>query len=226
LPQVSALNGWAPRSLPTLGVLGVAFVVYTQVVAAGAAETLDLKVARVASSLWWAPLHPVAQAIAVTGGVEVTAVMAAGLAVLLWAGGFRAEAAVLLIFPLLVGLESLYKFVLAHPPPVAFSHPDGPSLVTMLHRGTLIFGGSYPSGHMIRTVFVYGLGAFVVRRLAPPRWGRLAVPAAASVVGMMALDRVYLGVHWQSDVVGGVLLGGAALAGAVAWLDRPVRTAS
>ena len=222
---MSALNGAAPRPLAILGVLGVAFVLYTQVVAAGAAETLDLKVARAASSVWWAPLHPIGQAVAVIGGVEVTAAIAVGLAASLWAGGLRVEAAALVIFPVLIGLESVYKFVLAHPPPVAFSHPDGPSLVTMLHRGTLIFGGSYPSGHMIRTVFVYGLGAFVVRRLAPPRWGRLAVPAAASVVGLMALDRVYLGVHWQSDVVGGVLLGGAALAGAIAWLDRPVRAA-
>ena len=197
-------------------------MLYTQVVAAGAAETLDLKVARAAGSLWWAPLHPIGQAFAVIGGVEVTAALALGLAALLWAGGFRAETAALGLFPLLLALESLYKFVLAHPPPVGFAHPDGPSLVTMLHRGTLIFGGSYPSGHMIRTVFVYGLGAFVVRRLAPPRWGRLAVPAVTTVVGLMALDRVYLGVHWQSDVVGGVLLGGAALAGAIAWLDRPV----
>jgi undecaprenyl-diphosphatase len=75
---------------------------------------------------------------------------------------------------------------------------------------------------MMRTVLVYGLGAFVVRRLASPGWARmLAAPAATIVVGLMALDRVYLGVHWQSDVVGGLLLGGAALAAAIAWLDRP-----
>jgi len=222
---VPALTGWAPRPVVTLGVLGVTFALYTQAVAAGAAETLDLNVARAVRSVWWPPLQPVAQAIAVIGGIEITAAIAVGLAASLWAWGFRAEAAALATLPLLVAVEAVYKFVLAHPPPLAFSHPDGPTLVTMLHRGTLTFGGSYPSGHMIRTVFVYGLGAFVVRRLAPPRWGRLAVPAAATVVGLMALDRVYLGVHWQSDVVGGVLLGGAALAGAIAWLDRPARMA-
>ena len=92
----------------------------------------------------------------------------------------------------------------------------------MLHGGTLTLNGSYPSGHMMRTLLVYGLGAFVVRRLAAPGLARtLAAPTAAVVVGLMALDRVYLGVHWQSDVVGGLLLGGAALAGAIAWLERP-----
>lgn len=220
-----ALTAWASRPLAVLGVLGIAFVLYTQVVAAGAAKALDLNVARAVDAAWWPPLQPVAQGIAVLGGLEVTAVIAVGLAASLWAVGFRAEAAALLIFPLLAGLEAVYKFVVAHPPPLAFSHPDGPSLVTMLHRGTLTFGGSYPSGHMMRTVFVYGLGAFVVSRLAPPRWGRPTVAVAAAVVGLMALDRVYLGVHWQSDVVGGLLLGGALLAGAIAWLDRPVRTA-
>ncbi|HKF17009.1 MAG TPA: phosphatase PAP2 family protein [Candidatus Dormibacteraeota bacterium] len=220
-----ALTAWASRPLAVLGVLGVAFVLYTQVVAAGAAKALDLNVAEAVESAWWPPLQPMAQGIAVLGGVEVTALIAIGLAASLWAVGFRAEAAALVIFPLLVGLEALYKYVVAHPPPLAFSHSDGPSLVTMLHRGTLTFGGSYPSGHMMRTVFVYGLGAFVVSRLAPPRWGRPAVAAAATVVGLMALDRVYLGVHWQSDVVGGLLLGGALLAGAIAWLDRPVRPA-
>jgi len=222
---VSALTARASRPLAALGVLGVAFVLYTQVVAAGAAEALDLDVARAAARAWWPPLQPAAQAIAVVGGLEVTSGIAIGLAVSLWAVGFRAEAAALAIFPLLGALEAMYKYVLAHPPPAGFAHPDGPSLVTMLHHGTLTFGGSYPSGHMMRTVFVYGLGAFVVSRLARPRWGWLAVAVAATVVGLMALDRVYLGVHWQSDVVGGLLLGGAVLAGAVAWLDRPARAA-
>jgi undecaprenyl-diphosphatase len=41
------------------------------------------------------------------------------------------------------------------------------------------------------------------------------------MIATMAFDRLYLGVHWESDVVGGLLVGGLALAAAVAWLDRP-----
>jgi len=222
---VSALTSGLSRPLAALGALGIAFVLYTQVVAAGAAQALDLNVARTADRAWWPPLQPAAQAIAVLGGLEVTAGIAAGIAASLWVMSLRAEAAALAMFPLSAVLETMYKYVLAHPPPVAFAHADGPSLVTMLHHGTLTFGGSYPSGHMMRTVFVYGLGAFVVSRLARPRWGRLAIAAAATVGGLMAFDRVYLGVHWQSDVVGGLLLGGAVLASAVAWLERPARVA-
>jgi undecaprenyl-diphosphatase len=219
---VSALSPPIARPLLALALLGVAFAAYTQVVGGGALAPLDQEVARALSAAWVPALHPVAQAVAVGGGVELTSVLAAGLAVLLWRRGYRVEAAALLAFPIVSVLEAVYRWALRHPAPIAFRHPDGPSVVTMWHGGTLILNGSYPSGHMIRTVLVYGLWAFVVRRLASPGWARtLAAPAVAIVVGLMALDRVYLGVHWQSDVVGGVLLGGVALAGAIAWLDRP-----
>jgi len=209
-----------------LAVLGVAFALYTQAVAAGVLGPLDLAVARAFRSAWVPALLPLAQAVAVAGGPEVTALLTAGLAGLFWRLRFRGEMVALLAYPLVLVLESIYKWTLQHPPPsLAFAHPDGPSLVTMLRDGTLTLNGSYPSGHMMRTVLVYGLGAFVVRRLAAPGLARtLAAPAAAIVVGLMALDRVYLGVHWQSDIVGGLLLGGAALAGAIAWLDRPRAT--
>jgi len=219
---VPALSAPVARALLALAVLGTGFALYTQVVAGGLLGALDLAVARALQAAWLPALDPLGQVVAVAGGVEVTSLLAAGLALFLWRRGFRVEAAALLAFPAGLALETVYKWVLRHPPPLGFAHPDGPTVVTMLHGGTLTLIGSYPSGHMMRTVLVYGLGAFVVRRLAPPGWARtLAAPAAAVVVGLMALDRVYLGVHWQSDVVGGLLLGGAVLAGAIAWLDRP-----
>jgi undecaprenyl-diphosphatase len=75
----------------------------------------------------------------------------------------------------------------------------------------------YPSGHMLRSVIL--LGAIFV--LWPNRPLRAAI---LSVAGGMALTRVYLGVHWVSDVVGGALLGVAA----IAWVFRggPENTSS
>ena len=217
-----ALSSAAGRALAALALLGAGFAGYTQVVAAGAAAPLDLELARALAGAWRPTLQLPAQAVAVLGGLELTGLAGAGLAALLWRRGFRAEAAALLALPLGQLLDGVYRWALRHPPPTSFAHPDGPSVVTMLHGGTLTFNGSYPSGHMMRTVLIYGLSAFVVRRLASPGWARtLAAPSAAVVIGLMALDRVYLGVHWQSDVVGGLLLGGAALAAAIAWLDRP-----
>lgn len=210
------------RPTTALGLLGAAFVVYTQVVATGVLDAIDRGLARAMATVWWPPLQPVAQVVAVLGGVEASVVAALALAVLLWRRDYRVEATAVAALPLLSVLEAVYKWALVHPPPRAFAHSDGPTLVTMLKSGTLTLGGSYPSGHMMRSVLFYGLGAFVVRRLASPGWARwLAAPLAAVVVGLMALDRLYLGVHWQSDVVGGLLLGGALLAAVIAWLDRP-----
>jgi undecaprenyl-diphosphatase len=219
---VPALSRSLAAALVGLAALGVAYTAYTQVVAAGLLDRIDLRLAVAMTAAWRPAVQPFAQAVAVLGGVEVTALATIGLAAYLWRHGFRPEAGALLVVPLAALMETITKWLLPHPPPLGFAHPDGPSLVTMWHGGTLTFGGSYPSGHMMRTVLIYGLGAFVVRRLAAPGWTRtLAAPMAAVVIGLMALDRVYLGVHWQSDVVGGLLLGGAALAGAIAWLDRP-----
>lgn len=216
-----ALSPVLARSLVALAVLGAAFVLYAQAVAAGVASPLDLAAASALASAWQPGLQPLAQAVALLGGVEVTVALAGALAVLLWRRGHLAAAAALLALPAAQVVELAYRWLIRHPPPVALAHPDAPSVVTMLHGGTLTLNGSYPSGHMMRTVLVYGLGAFVVRRLAPGWARRLAAPSAAVVVGLMALDRVYLGVHWQSDVVGGLLIGGAALAATIAWLDRP-----
>ena len=74
----------------------------------------------------------------------------------------------------------------------------------------------------LRTVIAYGLIAFVIHRLSPSRRARnLAVIAAIAVIVLMAFDRLYLDVHWESDVIGGLILGSIGLLAGTVWLDRP-----
>jgi undecaprenyl-diphosphatase len=76
---------------------------------------------------------------------------------------------------------------------------------------------SFPSGHALYSLSFYGVIAVVLAAHAPPGLARLAIWAAAAflVIGI-GLSRVYLGVHYPSDVVAGyvaaIFLIGAAFA--------------
>ncbi|GAB4588160.1 phosphatase PAP2 family protein [Nocardia sp. IFM 10818] len=71
---------------------------------------------------------------------------------------------------------------------------------------------SYPSGHATATTALVGV---VVLMYLISRPGRVratfAVGAAVVAVVVMSMTRLYLGVHWLSDVVGGALLGTAVV---------------
>ncbi|MEU8679600.1 phosphatase PAP2 family protein [Streptomyces sp. NPDC048560] len=72
---------------------------------------------------------------------------------------------------------------------------------------------AFPSGHVMTAVVTCALLLWLLRlRGVTPLWWRTALAAAAvSVIGV-AFTRIYLGVHWMTDVVGGTLLGVAAAA--------------
>ncbi len=76
---------------------------------------------------------------------------------------------------------------------------------------------AFPSGHALSALVAGALVLWVLRRAgARPLWRWTArTVVAVSVVGV-GFTRVYLGVHWPSDVAGGWLLGGALVAGATA----------
>jgi len=62
----------------------------------------------------------------------------------------------------------------------------------------------------------------VINRLSSsPRVRRLAVVGAIAIIVLMVFDRLYLDVHWESDVIGGLILGSIALLAGTVWLDRP-----
>lgn len=207
-----------------IAALAVGFELLTVAVSLGWLNQPDHEVEQAMASVWDPPLHPLFQGIALLGGLEVTGVIMVGLVVFLWRRGFVADTLVIVAFIAAELFEILYKSNLTHPrPPETVAHGDGPSITNLLEPAAGLHN-SFPSGHMVRTVLVYGLLAFVIRRLAPWPWLRnLAVPLAIVLIVVVAFDRLYLEVHWESDVLGGILLGAIALVSATVWLDRPQR---
>jgi membrane-associated phospholipid phosphatase len=204
-------------------VLAVAYVPLAMVVAAGMLDNLDKQVLQAVASLWKEPLHPLFQAIAELGSLELTTILMIGLAIFLVRAGFGADAWVVLAFVAVQVLEVLYKANLHHPgPPITVAHADGPSITQIVSGGTGPLANGFPSGHVARAVVAWGLIAFVVQRLAPSPLARtLAIPVALVVILLVAFDRLYLDVHWESDVIGGLLLGAIGLLAGTVWLDRP-----
>lgn len=197
------------------------FIALTLAVTGGVFTHLDLQVAEAMHNLQQPSLHGLFQAIAELGGVELTGALMLGLTIYLWRSGFGADALVFIVFLAAQGFELYYKFNLYHPqPPHSLSESDGPSITLLLSGAGA--GNSFPSGHMLRAVIAYGLLAFVIRRLSPSPLARSSAAAAAVVIiVLLTFDRLYLDVHWESDVIGGLLLGAIGLIAGTVWLDRP-----
>src|SRR5207244_6591004 len=70
-------------------------------------------------------------------------------------------------------------------------------------------GSSFPSGHATGTVAVYGMLAALLAA-STPYWSRkVGLWAGAAILWLVVgITRLYLGVHWLSDVLGGYALGG------------------
>jgi undecaprenyl-diphosphatase len=69
---------------------------------------------------------------------------------------------------------------------------------------------SFPSGHATMATVVYlTLGVLMAREQARPRMKLYVVGAALAVSGVVGVTRIYLGVHWPTDVVAGWCFGAA-----------------
>lgn len=69
---------------------------------------------------------------------------------------------------------------------------------------------SFPSGHLILTVSLYFTAALMLWRRRGWRWPFVA---ASGTVLVTCYSRLYLSVHWPTDLIGGILVGGVWLVG-------------
>ena len=78
-------------------------------------------------------------------------------------------------------------------------------------------GLSFPSGHSVFAFLFGGLLIYLSGELVTsPALRRWLQTVLAVLILAMGASRVYLGVHWPSDVIGGYLYGGMALLGLIA----------
>jgi undecaprenyl-diphosphatase len=93
----------------------------------------------------------------------------------------------------------------------------------LVHPG----GGSFPSGHAANAAAAWFTFAWALASLTTSRAVKVAVwTGAAVIVVLVGASRLYLGVHWPSDVVAGWCIGaawvvvGATVARAIARRQR------
>jgi undecaprenyl-diphosphatase len=113
--------------------------------------------------------------------------------------GYRFEALIQLLGWGTGAISGATKFLMRRP------RPNLPEIVVAKAR---IGGTSFPSGHVINYVGIYGTLAYLAQRHIRPKALRRAV--VGGLTGMIALvgpSRVYLGHHWFSDVIASYLLG-------------------
>ena len=143
-------------------------------------------------------LDVIGSVVTVFGQAEVTAGIAAGLAVARLRAR-RADFWVPLAIAITVALEAVAKLVVGQPLPP----PDVQRDLAFFPGVVVSFAHSFPSGHVARDAFLL---------LIAHGWPRVAVGVALTLV---VVSRAYTGQHWPSDVLGGLLLGAG-----VAWVAR------
>ena len=75
------------------------------------------------------------------------------------------------------------------------------------HGLAVATGYSFPSGHSSGAMVVYGMLLYVGLRLLPGRWHAALAMLATAMVFTIACSRIFLRVHFASDVAAGLLSG-------------------
>jgi undecaprenyl-diphosphatase len=178
---------------------GVLFLLLARGVAHGAFDRLDHGI------LVWVRAHRTPLLNNIFGGLTslgsgyVLAPMTLGACVALWLGGRPGMAVALAVAMIGAGLIDDGLKALVHRPRPEFGLRMVPAAV---------FGYAFPSGHTTSSfTFFVTLALLIAGHVQNGTLRTFLVLYALAMGGLVAVSRVYLGVHYPSDVLGGFLVG-------------------
>jgi len=176
-------------------VASLAFVILAAWVRTGALDQVDIAV-ELAIHRLDSPLGDIAMKTAtLIGSNMVLLPVVAGVTLVALRRRNRTVASVLVIDTVVViWVDSALKVMLSRARP------------TLFDKIALPTDYSFPSGHSMSAIGIYGVVAAALIALYP-RARTAVIASAVLLVAAIGLSRIYLGVHWPFDVVGG-LLGG------------------
>jgi undecaprenyl-diphosphatase len=196
-----------PRSVVIVLFAAIAFIgvialfnIGIRMATGDAVSNIDLSVASLMRETRNAPADEIMIVITMMGDTLVILALAlVMLGWLIWHKAYRAAWAAGIVIASAKVFELLMKAGLqrARPTELAYAGAD-------------FF--SFPSGHATMSAVIFGILAVLVSH-SMGRWGRALVYAiCAIVVVMIAYSRLYLGAHWLSDVLAGLLFGTVMMA--------------
>jgi len=134
-------------------------------------------------------------------------VVTALAALLMWRAGLRATAVVFVLGAIFVGLlDTGLKEIFERVRPDLWVRPH-------------VSGDSFPSGHALQGTAVYGTLTVLSARTYPRRGALVAVVGTGLILAIVA-SRAVLGVHWPTDLIGGMAIGFLCMLVIVALIDR------
>jgi undecaprenyl-diphosphatase len=180
---------------PLTAIVAALFALNTYIVATHPLLPFDVPVTTFVQGFPWGPVTYAFQLINATAGyVQVAVGVVAIVLLFVWerrAGYLMAIGAISSL------LDNVIKSLMARERPSA----------SLVHILTPAPGYSYPSGHAVFFTWLSFMLAFALAPRVPPRYRWALWVAAAVVIVLACLARVWAGDHWPSDVLGGFLLG-------------------
>jgi membrane-associated phospholipid phosphatase len=143
-------------------------------------------------------------------GLFCTAVVILAAAILFRLGRRREALAFACLGISTYAIHAGVKIAIGRPRPLLWPGPVVPE------------GYAFPSGHALASATIYPLLAYTLTR-NNPRWRPLAMAIAVLMALWIGIGRLYLGVHWPSDVLAGWMLGALQTAVALRLLERAER---
>lgn len=176
-------------------VASVAFVVIAALVRTGAVDRLDTAIELAVHRFDSAPLDVVMETATLIGSNAVL-LPAVALVTLLAIHRHRRNVAIVLV------IDTIIVIIAYSALKVMFSR-ERPRLFDKIALPT---DYSFPSGHSMSAIAIWGVIAAALIALYPGA-RRLVVVAAVALIATIGLSRIYLGVHWPFDVLGGFVGG-------------------